>query len=55
MTAFGDATTKETALKCGATAYFDKPVRMADLKTTVKQLLENPKGSTERQADKPKA
>lgn len=41
MTAFGDATTKETALKCGATAYFDKPVRMKDLKTTVKQLLEN--------------
>ena len=27
MTAFGDTRTKEEALKSGATAYFDKPVR----------------------------
>jgi len=52
MTAFGDATTKETALKCGAAAYFDKPVRMADLKATVKQLLGNHKGTSESQAGK---
>jgi len=52
MTAFGDATTKETALKCGAAAYFDKPVRMADLKATVKQLLGNHKGTSESQADR---
>lgn len=39
MTAFGDARTKEQALKSGATAYFDKPVRLAELKATVKRLL----------------
>ncbi|MCW5800035.1 MAG: response regulator [Nitrospira sp.] len=39
MTAFGDARTKEEALKSGATAYFDKPVRLSELKATVKQLL----------------
>src|SRR5690606_31710434 len=36
MTAFGDAKTKEEALKSGATAYFDKPVRLSELKATVK-------------------
>ena len=39
MTAFGDARTKEEALKNGATAYFDKPVRLSELKATVKRLL----------------
>jgi len=52
MTAFGDATTKETALKCGAAAYFDKPVRMADLKATVKQLLGNHNETSKPQADR---
>jgi CheY-like chemotaxis protein len=39
ITAFGGADTKAQALRHGATAYFDKPVRMADLRATVKQLL----------------
>jgi DNA-binding response OmpR family regulator len=39
MTAFGGAQTKAEALKCGASAYFDKPVRIANLKATVKKLL----------------
>jgi DNA-binding response OmpR family regulator len=39
MTAFGDARIKDEALKSGATAYFDKPVRLSELKATVKQLL----------------
>jgi DNA-binding response OmpR family regulator len=39
MTAFGDSRTKEEALKSGATAYFDKPVRLSELKATVKRLL----------------
>ncbi len=39
MTAFGDAQTRNEAMKSGATAYFDKPVRLSDLKATVKQLL----------------
>ncbi len=42
MTAFGDAQTKHEAMKSGATAYFDKPVRLSDLKATVKQLLNAP-------------
>lgn len=40
MTAFGDAQTKEAAMRSGATAYFDKPVRLSELKATVKQLLD---------------
>ena len=45
MTAFGDAKTKEEALKSGATAYFDKPVRLSELKATVKRLLMPAEGS----------
>jgi DNA-binding response OmpR family regulator len=41
MTAFGGTQTKAEALKWGASAYFDKPVRLADLKATVRQLLES--------------
>jgi DNA-binding response OmpR family regulator len=39
MTAFGDAKTKEEVLKCGATAYFDKPLHLSELKARIKQLL----------------
>lgn len=39
MTAFGDATLKAQVVKAGANAYFDKPVRIADLKSRVQQLL----------------
>jgi CheY-like chemotaxis protein len=39
ITAFGDATLKAQVVKAGADAYFDKPVRIADLKSCVQQLL----------------
>lgn len=39
MTAFGDARTRDEALHRGAVAFFDKPVRMADLKATVARVL----------------
>lgn len=39
MTAFGGTQTKAEALKWGASAYFDKPVRIGDLKAMVKKLL----------------
>lgn len=42
MTAFGDARSKNDILQAGATAYFDKPVRISDLKMTIEQLLANP-------------
>lgn len=39
MTAFGDSKTREDVLKSGATAYFDKPVHLAELKARIRQLL----------------
>ena len=39
MTAFGDAKTKTEALSLGVAAYFDKPVRISELKQKVEQLL----------------
>jgi DNA-binding response OmpR family regulator len=39
MTAFGDKATETLAYKWGASAFFNKPVRMAKLKETVKVLL----------------
>jgi DNA-binding response OmpR family regulator len=39
MTAFGDAKTKAEALGLGVAAYFDKPVRISDLKQKVQELL----------------
>jgi DNA-binding response OmpR family regulator len=39
MSAFGDERLKADALRFGATAYFDKPVRVVDLKVTIKLLL----------------
>lgn len=39
MTAFGDAATKISIQKAGADAYFDKPVRIAELKQRVRELL----------------
>ncbi len=44
MTAFGDARCKSDVLKAGANAYFDKPVRVADLKHCVHDLLANTSG-----------
>ena len=39
MTAFGDDHTRTRVLACGVSAYFDKPVRIADLKTAIRYLL----------------
>lgn len=39
MTAFGDDQTRTQAMGCGVTAYFDKPVRIAELKTAIRYLL----------------
>ena len=39
MTAFGGTQTRAEALRWGASAYFDKPVRISELKATVRQLL----------------
>jgi len=39
MTAFGDAKCKHDVLQAGASAYFDKPVRISELKLRVEQLL----------------
>lgn len=39
ITAFGDPGLKGRVIQAGADAYFDKPVRIADLKNCVQQLL----------------
>ena len=39
MTAFGDKETESLAYKWGASAYFNKPVRMWELKEAVRKLL----------------
>ncbi|NOS79517.1 MAG: response regulator [Nitrospira sp.] len=39
MTAFGDEQVKMKAFRAGATAYFSKPVHLAELRSCVKQLL----------------
>jgi DNA-binding NtrC family response regulator len=41
MTAFGDKDTESLAYKCGASAYFNKPVRMVDLMDAVHKLLDD--------------
>jgi DNA-binding response OmpR family regulator len=41
MTAFGDKATESLAYKWGASAYFNKPVRMGELKKAVRKLLDN--------------
>ena len=38
VTAFGNSQTKRKAQECGVTAYFDKPVRIHDLKATLRQI-----------------
>ncbi len=39
MTAFGDETVRASALRAGATAYFSKPVHLAELRACAKRLL----------------
>lgn len=47
MTAFGDTKCKTDVLQAGASAYFDKPVRITELKTCVQQLLDRNSGATD--------
>ncbi len=51
MTAFGDKETESLAYKWGASAYFNKPVRMADLKAAIRRLLnhDGPQGGRDNQ------
>ena len=39
MTAFGDEQVRMNVFRAGATAYFSKPVHLAELRSCVKQLL----------------
>src|SRR6267378_4907458 len=39
LTSFGDPQTKDGALAIGVEAYFDKPVRISELKGAVRRLL----------------
>ena len=41
MTAFGDKETESLAYKWGASAYFNKPVRMGDLMDAIHKLLDD--------------
>lgn len=41
MTAFGEPAIRQEALDRGATVYFDKPVRIAELKATIRRLLDH--------------
>ena len=52
MTAFGDSSVRETAQRFGVSAYFDKPVRMGELKASIMQLLDNQGGAHKEQADR---
>ena len=44
ITAFGDPSVKETSQRFGISAYFDKPVRMDELKASIRQLLHDRNG-----------
>ena len=39
ITAFGDPSVRETSQRFGISAYFDKPVRMEELKSSIVRLL----------------
>ena len=39
ISAFGDSSVRETAQRFGVSAYFDKPVRMEELKASIARLL----------------
>lgn len=39
MTAFGDVKTRTEAMEHGVAAYFDKPVRISELKATIQHFL----------------
>jgi CheY-like chemotaxis protein len=44
MTAFGDAKTRAQAIAAGVTAYFDKPVRIGELKDAILKLMKFDRG-----------
>ncbi|HEX9818853.1 MAG TPA: response regulator [Methylomirabilota bacterium] len=48
MTAFGGPETAELAQRCGATAYLDKPFRLADLTVHIERIAE--RGASPRDA-----
>jgi DNA-binding NtrC family response regulator len=48
ITGFGDARLKAQVMKAGANAYFDKPVRLADLKSCIERLLNHGSGADSR-------
>ena len=39
MTAFGDPTVRSEALRAGVAAFFDKPVRISEIKAAIERLL----------------
>lgn len=45
MTAFGDPSVRETAQRFGVAAYFDKPVRMEELRASITKLINHGKES----------
>jgi DNA-binding response OmpR family regulator len=45
ITAFGDEKTRAEVMQAGATAYFNKPVRISELKATVKELVDSHYGA----------
>lgn len=55
MTAFGDSDTRVRALEYGVSVFLDKPVRMADLKMAIKNLLNYKAKSVPSPASSPQA
>jgi CheY-like chemotaxis protein len=45
ITAFGDPSVRETAKRFGVSAFFDKPVRMGELKASITKLIDHKKES----------
>ena len=45
MTAFGDVKTRTEAMQRGVAAYFDKPVRISELKVTIQHFLKRDGGA----------
>lgn len=54
MTAFGDSQSKRRALECGVLAYFEKPMRIGDLKNTIWEALGWPDTQTSSQVGEQK-
>jgi DNA-binding response OmpR family regulator len=52
MTAFGDADTRTEARQCGVAAYFDKPVRISELKAAIRHCLRSDDAAPSRQPEK---